>query len=195
MIGAMSPHDSPLSPHAARPARLRLFFGLFPPPDVAAALTAAAQAAQQHCGGRVQAAPKLHLTLAFLGDATPEQADALAEFTRQARIEPGEVVLDRYGVFRKVRAAWIGPDPQSPDAARLAGLHAGLWRGIAPLGWSRPDETFRSHVTLLRSIKNGELAGLTAPAPIAWTYDRYSLVASQLGPEGSAYRILATTRA
>ena len=55
---------------------MRLFFALWPPPDTAQALANWAEEVARDVGGKPVAAEKIHLTLAFLGDADPEKAIA-----------------------------------------------------------------------------------------------------------------------
>jgi len=172
---------------------LRLFFAIFPPPAVAARLAEAAAAIQPRCGGRIARAANLHLTLAFLGRATPEQAEELAALTRATAAPDGAFTLDRYGAFPGAHAVWAGPDPDSAGAGQLRELADGLWRRLRPLGWPGPDVSpLRPHVTLLHKAERLAVDGL-ALAPLRWRHRGYALAASQPGPEGSVYRILART--
>ena len=57
----------------------RLFLAIWPLPRIATALNAWARTAQVECGGRVTLAANIHLTLAFLGDISPERVPRLAE--------------------------------------------------------------------------------------------------------------------
>jgi 2'-5' RNA ligase len=140
-------------------------------------------------------ADSLHLTLAFLGHATPATVHALAEETRRQRIEPGAVTLSGYGAFAKPRIVWAGPHANGTDdegIARLTAASRAVWDWAGPLHGSRPEPHFRPHVTLLRNADTRALPAV-APAPIVWRYDRYVLVAST--QDGSSrYRILAASR-
>jgi 2'-5' RNA ligase len=189
--------DTPLSsrvPTSGLP--VRLFFALWPDADTVRALTQWAEQARAACGGRLMRPDTLHLTLGFLGDTPPELVPALVQETRARRIDAGLVTLSRFGAFPRPRIVWAGPDENGqPDegVARLTAEHRQLWDWVRPLHPARPEAHFRPHVTLLRNADTRELPE-PPPAPIAWRYDRYVLVAST--QDGAArYRILATTQA
>ncbi|MCD0500727.1 RNA 2',3'-cyclic phosphodiesterase [Achromobacter sp. MY14] len=96
---------------------IRLFFALWPSPPLAASLAEWAQAARPHCGGRIMRTETLHLTLAFLGPVEAQLADALAAATPERSVPPGELMLDRYGVFKRQRILWAGPRQAGPRQA------------------------------------------------------------------------------
>ncbi|OZI25943.1 2'-5' RNA ligase [Bordetella genomosp. 9] len=177
---------------------VRLFFALWPDPATVRALNDWAARAHARCGGRIMRPDTLHLTLGFLGETAPELLQRLARETETRRIEPGAVVLDRFGAFQRPRIVWAGPgngeDAAAADdgAARLALEHGRLWEWVAPLHPARPETRFRPHVTLLRNADTSVLPDATPP-PIEWRYDRYVLVASV--QDGAArYRVVASTR-
>lgn len=168
---------------------MRLFFALWPGPAATAGLAPWIARAAQQCGGRATRPDTLHLTLAFLGQADPRQVKALMDFTRAQRIAPGEILLDRYGAFPRQGVVWAGPAPEAPATRTLHALHDELWRGLAPLDWHPPAQVFRPHVTLARKA---DCASLPQPCePVAWSYARYVLVASEPLEGRASYRILA----
>jgi len=61
---------------------MRLFFALWPPREAARALADWAGEVARESGGRATAEEKIHLTLAFLGEAKPEKAIAGARRVR-----------------------------------------------------------------------------------------------------------------
>jgi len=189
---------------------IRLFFALWPSPPLAASLAEWAQAAHPHSGGRVMRTETLHLTLAFLGPVEAQLADALAAATPDRCVPPGELALDRYGVFKRQRILWAGPreaeahqsephqpDPHQPEAhnapAALQAIHDGLWQWLAGYGLAAPPQPFRPHVTLLRNIERDDPPP-PPPDPLIWRYDRLVLVASESQTGGSRYRIVAQSR-
>ncbi|CAM3681387.1 hypothetical protein BOSP111201_19970 [Bordetella sputigena] len=140
----------------------------------------------------------LHLTLGFLGETAPDALQVLARETAARRIEPGVVVLNRYGAFPRPRIVWAGPGNGEDGAAdddgarRLADEHRQLWDWVRPLHPARPEPRFRPHVTLLRNADTSVLPA-EPPPPIEWRYDRYVLVASVL--DGAArYQVIASTQ-
>lgn len=181
-------------PATAASHPVRLFFALWPDADTVRALSAWATQAYGACGGRMMQLDSLHLTLAFLGQTTPEAARALADETRRRSIEPGVVTLSGYGAFAKPRIVWAGPQVRG-DAdegiARLTVESRALWDWAGPLCGIQPEPRFRPHVTLLRNADTNALPA-QAPPPIVWRYDRYVLVASEQNGN-SRYRILAAS--
>ncbi|WP_099722152.1 RNA 2',3'-cyclic phosphodiesterase [Bordetella bronchiseptica] len=178
-------------PTEAAIAPPRLFFALWPDPATAARLADWAAHAQLAYGGRVMRTDTLHLTLAFLGAATPAQAAELCAATAARRIAPATLALARYGLFARQRIVWAGP--QQADAA-LAALHDDLWTWLRALGWPAPQQGFQPHVTLLRNV-DAHAAAPAPPPPVAWRYDHHALVQSQPQHGRASYRVLARTAA
>lgn len=172
---------------------MRLFFALWPGPEQAETLARWARLAHGHCGGRVMRTETLHLTLAFLGRVDAELARELIAATGSRRIEPGRVMLDRYGVFRRPRILWAGPD--GPHEA-LQALRDELWSWLGGHGLSPAEPQFQPHVTLLRNIERAEPPA-PPPDPFEWRYERMALVASEPVGEtgGSRYRVVAQSPA
>jgi len=167
------------------PPATRLFFALWPAPDVAQEIDAGwAAPAHAHCGGRRMRPDTLHLTLAFLGNVDPGQVAPLKSIARALPVAPGTIRLERYGRFDRPGVVWAGP--AEADAALLA-LHAALWQALAPLGYAPTEPTYRPHVTLLRNTRTDPP---DAPAPLVWHYDRCVLVQSDPGGQ-ARYHVLA----
>lgn len=186
------------SPTALPEPPVRLFFALWPDTATVRALNDWAARAHAACGGRIMRPDTLHLTLGFLGDTAPALLQPLVRETQARRIEPGTVVLSRYGAFPRPRIVWAGPAGEEdgrPDegGARLAAEHRRLWDWVRALHPARPEPHFRPHVTLLRNADTRELPAATPP-PVPWRYDRYVLVASVQNGSGR-YRIVASTLA
>lgn len=168
---------------------MRLFFALWPGPEVRTRLEALAADAHRQCGGRRIPGDKLHLTLAFLGDVTPHQADALTALTGRLAFAPGDWRLDRLGHFARGGVLWAG-SRGTPTA--LATLHQQLWQSLAELGLAPPERPFTPHVTLLR--------GARAPAPghdlrLDWHYRQVALVHSAVEGPRRRYVTLARSSA
>ncbi|MDM9561217.1 RNA 2',3'-cyclic phosphodiesterase [Bordetella petrii] len=186
---ASFPSDAPAS--AAPPSRVRLFFALWPGPALAATLADWAAQAQAACGGRVMRPDTLHLTLAFLGAVDAERVPALVAGTARQRATPGSITLDRYGAFARQGIVWAGP----PEVgATLRRTYDELWDWLEPLGWRRPAQPFRPHVTLLRRAASLDWPA-QAPPPVEWRYDRYLLMESRPQQGTARYRMLASSAA
>lgn len=140
---------------------------------------------------------KRHLTLRFLGDQSPEQADRIARAAdaTAAMLRPFEMSLGGFGAFpnfRRARVVWLGVE-QEP---RLELLHHDLELALESAGHELEGKPFRPHVTLAR---------VRAPLPVeraralARAARRISFTATQqvagitlfesaLAPSGSHYR-------
>lgn len=169
---------------------VRLFFALWPSPQLAASLAGWAEQARPALGGRAMRTETLHLTLAFLGPVDSALADELAAATPEHRLSAGAMAVDCYGVFGRQRILWAGP---AETPAGLQAAHDGLWQWLGGYGLAPPPQPFRPHVTLLRNIVHAHPPE-DAPAPLAWRYDRMVLVASESLTGGSRYRIVAQSR-
>jgi 2'-5' RNA ligase len=162
--------------------RLRLFFALWPPKEVAGALHAWAQAAQAVTGGRVTREATIHLTLAFLGDVEGERVAALLECARRVRCGPFDLRIDEGRWWAHNGIVWAGPsvlpEPLRDLAAQLDGaLKAG--------GFRTEKREFKAHVSLVRRAETG--AVLPALEPVDWRAEEFVLVRSALSSKGPAY--------
>ena len=174
------------------PSTRRLFFALWPGAADAARMMAWVEEAHRLCGGRMMRQDTLHLTLAFLGDTPVEQVQVLQNATPTWHAYAQPLTLQRFGCFQGPRVVWAGPT--SHDDERLPWLdelHNKLWQHLEALGWQRPQESFRPHVSLLRKATLRDANALQLPAPLRWTPEQCLLVASTPGDSGSYYEVLA----
>ncbi len=151
---------------------------MWPPAETAAALERWAKKLE----GRVVAAAKIHLTLAFLGPVAPEKAHEVAHSTK-GRAHALPVEKPQY--WRHNRIVWAGPrETPVPLAALVAELHAALRRA----GYALEERPFAAHVTLLRSAPPPrELPPLPG---VEWPVSEFTLVRSAVSNKGSAYEIV-----
>jgi 2'-5' RNA ligase len=165
--------------------KARLFFALWPDGLAAGGLAALARELAALSGGKPVPVPKIHLTLAFLGDLEEARiADAMR--AAEAGSWPAfEMSLDSVGSFRGARVAWAGCE-KTPAA--LASLQSGLARLLADSGFAPDSRPYTPHVTLARKITRPvQPAAVDA---IRWRATRIALVRSELG-KGS-YATLGT---
>ena len=127
----------------------------------------------------------LHLTLVFLGAATPAQLAALRLAAGRVRAAPCEFVLDRLGCWRHNRIAWAGCEEPAPG---LLKLQAALSQSLVEAGFPAEERPFAPHVTLVRNARCGELSPLEPP--LRWRALEFSLVESDLSERGARYRVL-----
>jgi 2'-5' RNA ligase len=151
---------------------MRLFFACWPPDGVARALAHWAGEVQRECGGRAVPPDRIHLTLAFLGDADPAMA---RETARAVRIPASRFLLEQARYWGHNRIVWVGPSETPSPLVQLA----------RALGEKRD---FAAHVTLIRKARPPK-ALLPVPA-LEWPVTQFTLVNSVLGPEGPSYAVL-----
>ncbi len=134
--------------------------------------------------GRPTHPEDIHLTLVFLGLASPEQRQCAEEAAGRVRGLPFDLTLDRLGSFPRARVLWCGADTAPPP---LANLVLALRAELAGCGFALDDRPYRPHATLAR--KAPALEGRTLETPIRWPVDSFVLA---YGQEGSPprYRIL-----
>jgi 2'-5' RNA ligase len=160
-------------------ATRRLFFALWPEPDVRAAIVDRTESARLEAalGGRRVPAHNLHLTLVFLGDVPCERLDGLLDAAGQlARPGRFSLRLDRFGTFDRARVAWLGAEPVAAAVRLVDGLERAAEMAA---GVSSDDRAWRPHVTLLRGIDVDAAESLPRPgAPIDWPVRGFALVES-----------------
>lgn len=161
----------------------RLFFALWPPPRVAEAIVAQAQA----CGvdGRRIPPERVHLTLAFLGDVSEAPAAGLQVSAARIAQPAFEIALNRVGHFRRPGVAWIGP-AAPPDA--LLDLAAAVQDTVAQAGLELEKRRFRPHVTVAR--KAAAPRRIRPPEPVVWPVTHFSLTESASVDGRPVYRDL-----
>ena len=131
----------------------------------------------------------LHLTLLFLGNVEADKADAVRAIAAGIEGEPFDLVLDTLGGFRQnnARILWVGPS-ESPPA--LGALHQSLRRQAGKIGLRVGKGAYRPHVTLVRKADLRKKLPEDLEPDIRWTARRLALIASELRPAGSRYKIL-----
>ena len=169
----------------------RLFFALLPDGAVRKQLHQL-QKDLEKAGGRPVPEENLHLTLLFLGNVEADKINAVCAITAGIEGKPFDLVLDTLGGFRQnnARILWVGPS-KSPPA--LGALHQSLRRRVGKIGLRVGKGTYRPHVTLIRKADLRENFPEKPDQNIPWAASRLTLLASELLPSGSRYRILAET--
>ena len=160
---------------------MRLFFALWPPAETARLLAAWARKTQQLTGGRATDETKIHLTLAFLGEA--DAAKVVRAATR-ARGRAHELPIEQARYWRENNIVWVGPR-ETPDA--LKALHSHLESELQRAGFALERRPFAAHVTLLRKANAGKLPPIPA---VEWPVQEFVLVRSALSSKGARYEIV-----
>lgn len=114
--------------------------------------------------GRPVAAANLHLTLAFLGDVSPEKQQALAAMAGRIR-QPGfTLTLDDAGQWLRSRVVWLGTRQPPRGLLQLANM---LRAQAARSGCYQSPQPFHPHITLLRDASH---AVAIPPPGFQWTF-------------------------
>ncbi|MCC7168088.1 MAG: RNA 2',3'-cyclic phosphodiesterase [Rhodospirillales bacterium] len=142
----------------------------------------------------------LHVTLAFIGEADEDQAQALDAELARVQAPAFDLVLAGMGVFgaggRKPRSLWVGVEKSEPLRLLQGRVEAAMVRaGLTP-----EARKFTPHVTLarLKDSPAGRLGaylagnGLFREGPIAMA--DFVLFESVLGREGAHYTALVRYR-
>ena len=166
----------------------RLFFALLPDAGVRERLIRL-QKELEPAGGRPVPARNLHLTVLFLGDVEVECAEAVRRISAEAAGRRFDLVLDTFGGFgrNRARTLWVGPSELPPE---LGALHQLLRRQAKCDGLRIGKEAYRPHVTLVRKADPRQRVPEKPDRGIRWTARRLALLASELLPAGSRYRVL-----
>ena len=160
---------------------MRIFFALWPPAETANALAQWTRDAQRHTGGKATDESKIHLTLAFLGDADPAKA---IEAAKRVRAEAHEMPIEQARYWRDNGIVWAGPrETPRPLQALFDRLSIELYREEFILE-RRP---FAAHVTLIRKARAAALPSLPA---VDWPVREFLLVRSSISSKGSTYEPL-----
>ena len=161
----------------------RLFLALWPGAAQRLAL-ARVQGALPPRAGRPTHPEDIHLTLVFLGPASPEQRHCAEMAAGRVRGRPFELTLDRVGSFPRARVLWCGADTAPPP---LADLVLALRSELAGCGFALDNRPYCPHATLAR--KAPALEAYTLDPPIRWPVASFVLAYGQEGPP-PRYRIL-----
>jgi 2'-5' RNA ligase len=167
-------------------ATQRVFFALWPDAQARAQLASLAREVALENGGRPTPPDRIHLTLAFLGEQPMIRVDSLCRLGALVRARDFVLALDRIGGFSRTGIAWLGA---SAAQAELSALHAELTGALRSRGFPIEERPYAPHLTLARHSTT--VIERTLPQPIAWRATSFTLVASELGAGGPAYRSIA----
>jgi RNA 2',3'-cyclic 3'-phosphodiesterase len=163
---------------------MRLFYAVFPPPEIQEALSQPQQAVKSFKGWKVAKPSQMHITLFFLGEQPHNRLRFLVELGQQIRVAPFSVQLGGTGYF---------PPTGSPRVWFVKASAEGLGHIFTQLQAALPDITvkgkFTPHLTLAR--KKGP-APRVGPVVFdqSFAVNQFCLVESTLEKSGSQYRIL-----
>ena len=177
-------------PSATRSAMHRLFVAIRPPQHVIEDLLALTGGIS---GARWQSADHLHLTLRFIGEVGPHQADDIDAALKSVHHQAFDLALSGLGSFERrgqPEVVWAGVQPQEP----LKALHKKVDQAVARSGLEPERRAYSPHITLARLKRSsGPIGGfleqrLGPSRP--FTVDSFALYESRLTPGGAIYEIL-----
>lgn len=173
---------------------MRLFFALNFSPEVTEAIENVQRALRQYAapGASYPGPENLHLTLAFLDEVPPLQAEKARMALQSLSPEPMTLCFSHLGKFKQRDAElwWLGAEP-SPQLSRL---QSELSSQLIHLGFSLDNKPFRPHVTLARKVifpSTIPQQKVLLPKPIEAFCGTVSLMRSKLTPKGAVYTELA----
>jgi 2'-5' RNA ligase len=121
---------------------------------------------------------RLHVTVHFLGDAEADRVERLADLLPDS-FAPFDLAFGRAAIWPH----GIGVLEPLFVPAVLEELHGAIAVILRDLGLPVDARPYRPHVTLARRAAGAVLHG-QGPS-INWRIDRYALMQSTLGPDGS----------
>ena len=164
---------------------MRLFFAAFPAPEIRRRIESAAAALRLPGDARRVPTENYHITIAFAGEVSGEQAIALRAIGAAVRHPPFELCLDAYDYWQ-TSGVVVATARECPPT--LLALHRALRDGFVGLALPADPTAFRAHVTLARKITQAPV--LKAMSPFAWTVRDFQLVRSARSAEGSVYTVV-----
>lgn len=138
--------------------------------------------------GRPVAAANLHLTLAFLGEVTPETAQRLQTLASRIVQPAFDLDLDDAGHWPRPGVVWLGCQRAPRGLLQLASL---LRAQAARHGCHQSPQPFHPHITLLRQATQPVAL---PPRGFHWRFRvaQFSLFASDFAQGRTRYRALAS---
>lgn len=146
-------------------------------------------------GAKLTFTKNFHLTLKFLGEITPAQADEIKKRLGKIQFKPFTATLAGTGIFpseQMMRVVWIGMEPHDIICSLQKQIDAAL-HGLFP-----KEKSFQPHITLARvkTVDNkkqfAELVKKLKVEQLSFEVKEFKLIESQLTSEGSLYTDIAT---
>lgn len=162
----------------------RLFFALWPSAEVRQQLNFVQSKVEAPASARRIEPDNFHITLHFLGSTKTTVRDCLVREASKISCARFELQINRLGLFKKAKIAWIGPEMVTSS---LAKLHAQLYTVIEDCGGRVEDRLYRPHVSLLRKATASQPLEFTG---ISWPVSDFVLVESVTCQEGVRYHVI-----
>lgn len=163
----------------------RLFFAVWPAPEVQRALGEVARRARHECGGRAVPPSNIHLTLVFLGNLPRDRLAVLEAIAPKVQGHRFTLKVDRLEYWRHNRILWAGTR-DTPEA--LQALVTRLQDALAGADFKFDRRPYVPHITLLRNARGAPVDN-HLPA-VEWPVEDFALVESAPRERGRVYQVL-----
>ena len=130
----------------------RAFIAIDIEPDAKKELSHLAGTIKSQCHGSFPSSDMYHMTLAFLGDITLTQADAMCRVLEEVaeKYEPFELKLCRLGYFAQPESATVLCSTERNNT--LQSLAQDVYRAAWDVRIPFDDKPFKAHITLGRRV-------------------------------------------
>lgn len=176
------------------PSGMRLFIAIPLSDDVHNELAALVKRLQRADDELRWMPPEMwHVTLQFLGNASAQQYECLAQSLRAVRSSPPAIQLGELGFFERAGIFHVAVQ-RSPE---LLALQKSVLAATSKCGFVAEDRPYSPHITLARNRGRG--AGIrtlkarvgAGPKFTSFTAQEFLLYESFPGPSGSRYEVRA----
>lgn len=149
---------------------------------------------KQLTGAKLTLTRSFHLTLKFLGEVTPDQAEDVKKKLANVKFKPFTAKLDGTGTFpsdKMIRVVWAEITPHDIIRELQKQIDEAL-QGMFP-----KEKQFTPHLTIARvkTVENKEQFAEQVKnlkvKPITFEVKEFKLIESQLTPEGPVYKTVA----
>lgn len=138
---------------------MRVFFAIELSNEIKDYLYSIQQNVKNHCnGGNFSHRENLHLTLRFIGEQNPQQAEVLKKVLKEVAADTSsfKLSLKNFGFFNKgsKKIIWAGLE----RSIELQHLYYRLEASLEKHGYQKEDRAYSPHITLAREVPVGDAA-------------------------------------
>lgn len=165
----------------------RLFFALWPSPQVRASIVETAHPVLHELTGRLIPPEQLHITLHFIGSVTDETRICMDRAARCIKTKPFSITLSHFNFFSRAKVFYMGCNAIPTE---LRHLHQTLGEALGDCSYQQDEPEYTPHVSLLRKLKARQVESFKFS--INWQVDEFVLVESSGTANGVGYNIIET---
>ena len=171
----------------------RAFIAIDLSTDAKHELSRLAGAIKSQCKGSYPSSDMYHMTVAFLGDITDVQSDAICSVLEEVaqKYKPFELKLCRLGYFAQPEAATVFCSTERDNT--LLSLAQDVYRAAWDVRIPFDDKPFRAHITLGRRVDLSTIRLNSIEVEhVPFTVEGLTLYKSTLHPSGPTYEVVAS---